>query len=55
MSIIPFYGASQPELFEIERQAMDRRGLVTAALNEHLPTTGPSLMSEPVPGSRRNS
>jgi len=35
--VIPFYGADEPELFEIERQSMDRPGHVIAALNELLP------------------
>jgi SAM-dependent methyltransferase len=35
--IIPFYGAVEPELFAIERRAMDRPGRVIAALNRLLP------------------
>lgn len=42
MTVIPFYGAEQPELFAIERRAMDRDGLVIAALDRLLPT-GPVL------------
>ncbi len=37
MSVIPFYGAEHPELFAIERAAMDRPGLVIDRLNELLP------------------
>ena len=37
MSVIPFYGADDPELFAIERRAMDRDGLVIDALHELLP------------------
>lgn len=33
MSVIPFYGATDPGLFAIERAAMDRAGLVTTALD----------------------
>jgi SAM-dependent methyltransferase len=42
MPIIPFYGADEPELFAIERAAMDRPGHVIAALNRLLPD-GPIL------------
>jgi SAM-dependent methyltransferase len=38
VTVIPFYGAEQPELFAIERRAMDRDGLVIAALDRLLPT-----------------
>jgi len=37
MAVIPFYGADHPELFAIERAAMDRPGLVIERLNEVLP------------------
>jgi SAM-dependent methyltransferase len=37
VTVIPFYGADEPELFEIERRAMDRAGLVIAALDRLLP------------------
>ena len=37
MSIIPFYGAGDPAMFAIERRAMDRDGLVIAALDRALP------------------
>ena len=37
MGVIPFYGADEPELFAIERRAMDRDGLVIDALHELLP------------------
>ena len=40
MAILPFYGADEPELFEIERQSMDRKGKVLRALDHHLPVTG---------------
>ena len=36
--VIPFYGADDPALFAIEREAMDRPGKVIAALNDLLPT-----------------
>jgi SAM-dependent methyltransferase len=42
MPIIPFYGGDEPELFAIERAAMDRPGHVIAALNRLLPD-GPVL------------
>ncbi len=35
--VIPFYGAEEPALFEIERRAMDRDGVVIGWLHEHLP------------------
>ena len=35
--IIPFYGATQPDLFEIERRCMDRDGLLPNYLSENLP------------------
>lgn len=38
MPVIPFYGADDPELFAIERGAMDRPGKVIAVLNDILPT-----------------
>ncbi len=37
MAIIPFYGAERPDLFAIERKAMDRPGYVIDALSEALP------------------
>ena len=37
MTVIPFYGADEPELFGIERTAMDRDGLVIATLDGLLP------------------
>jgi SAM-dependent methyltransferase len=37
VTVIPFYGADDPEMFAIERAAMDRDGLVLAALDEILP------------------
>lgn len=38
--MIPFYGADDPELFRIERAAMDRAGLVVRALDRTLPVAG---------------
>ena len=40
MGIIPFYGAQDRRLFEIERAAMDRPGRVVAALDGLLPRGG---------------
>ncbi len=40
MEIIPFYGATDPELFSLERRAMDRAGLVATALERRLPVRG---------------
>jgi SAM-dependent methyltransferase len=37
VAVIPFYGADEPELFAIERRAMDRDGLVIDALHQLLP------------------
>ncbi|NQV04918.1 class I SAM-dependent methyltransferase, partial [bacterium] len=37
MPVIPFYGADHPELFAIERRAMDRPGRVISALDDMLP------------------
>ena len=37
MPVLPFYGSERPELFAIERAAMDRPGHVIAALDRHLP------------------
>jgi SAM-dependent methyltransferase len=37
VTVIPFYGADDPEMFAIERAAMDRDGLVLRALDELLP------------------
>jgi SAM-dependent methyltransferase len=38
MAVIPFYGADDPDLFAIERSAMDRRGRVVACLDSVLPS-----------------
>ncbi len=35
--VIPFYGADDPRMFEIERRCMDRDGLVIQRLNDLLP------------------
>lgn len=40
MGVIPFYGAQDRRLFDIERAAMDRPGRVVAALDELLPRNG---------------
>lgn len=40
MAVIPFYGAERPELFAIERRAMDRPGRVIGALDALLPAGG---------------
>lgn len=40
MPLIPFYGAQHPDLFALERAAMDRPGKVIAALDRHLPRHG---------------
>lgn len=40
MGVIPFYGAQDRRLFEIERAAMDRPGRVIATLDELLPRNG---------------
>lgn len=37
MGVVPFYGASEPELFAIERAAMDRPQRVVASLDDALP------------------
>lgn len=37
MAVIPFYGAAEPEIFAIERAAMDRAGRVIDRLDELLP------------------
>ena len=37
MAVIPFYGSDRPDLFAIERAAMDRPGRVIAELNRRLP------------------
>jgi SAM-dependent methyltransferase len=37
LAVIPFYGADDPAMFAIERRAMDRDGLVLAALDQILP------------------
>ena len=41
MSVIPFYGAEDHDLFAIEREAMDRPGKVIDALRRRLPERGP--------------
>ncbi|MDK1017416.1 MAG: hypothetical protein QGD95_07980 [Actinomycetota bacterium] len=38
--VIPFYGVDNREMFEIEREAMDRPGKVVEALNAILPDEG---------------
>ncbi len=43
MNIIPFYGTTHPDLFAIERAAMDRQGRVVSALDELLPEDGTVL------------
>lgn len=43
MSILPFYGAAEPELFAIERTAMDRDGVVVRRLDDLLPSSGTVL------------
>lgn len=40
MGVIPFYGAQDRRLFDIERAAMDRAGRVIAALDALLPRNG---------------
>ena len=40
MAVIPFYGSTRPDLFAIERKAMDRQGRVIAALDSILPDRG---------------
>lgn len=40
MAVIRFYGAEQPDIFAIERRAMDRSGLVIDALDFRLPRNG---------------
>jgi SAM-dependent methyltransferase len=37
VGVIPFYGAERPDLFAVERAAMDRPGRVVAALDRLLP------------------
>jgi len=37
MAVLPFYGSDHPDLFAIERAAMDRDGLVIERLDELLP------------------
>jgi SAM-dependent methyltransferase len=37
MAVLPFYGSDHPDLFAIERAAMDRDGLVIDRLDEVLP------------------
>lgn len=41
--VIPFYGATNRSLFEIERRAMDRPGHVLQALDSRLPAVGTVL------------
>lgn len=41
--VIPFYGATDPELFAIERASMDRAGKVIRFLDETLPKSGLAL------------
>lgn len=43
MGIIPFYGAHDRAMFEIERRTMDRPGLVIKALDRRLPRAGTVL------------
>jgi SAM-dependent methyltransferase len=38
VTVIPFYGADDPDMFAVERRAMDRDGLVVAALDVALPS-----------------
>jgi SAM-dependent methyltransferase len=40
VAVIPFYGVDRPDMFVIERQAMDAAGLVTDALSARLPDPG---------------
>lgn len=40
MAVIPFYGTDEPELFAIERRAMDRPGRVIDRLDQLLGATG---------------
>lgn len=61
MSVIPFYGAEHPELFAIERAAMDRPGLVIDRLNDLLPSgtvldigAGDGFTAERLQSSDRN-
>ncbi|MCH7670075.1 MAG: hypothetical protein IIC71_12890 [Acidobacteria bacterium] len=46
MAVIPFYGAEQPDIFAIERRAMDRSGLVIDALDVRLPRNGCLLLMD---------
>ena len=41
--LIPFYGATDPDLFAIERASMDRAGKVIRFLDETLPQSGLAL------------
>ena len=43
MAVIPFYGADDRAMFEIERRSMDRPGRVIAALDRRLPEAGTVL------------
>ena len=40
MTVIPFYGSKRPDMFAIEREAMDRPGHVLKVLDELLPQCG---------------
>lgn len=40
VTVLPFYGTRRPDLFAIERAAMDRAGLVVDALDRLLPRDG---------------
>lgn len=57
MPVIPFYGTDHPELFAIERAAMDRPGLVIDRLNHFVPhgtvPTRPGRTSSPATGIQR--
>ncbi|HVF11584.1 MAG TPA: class I SAM-dependent methyltransferase [Actinomycetota bacterium] len=43
MGVIPFYGTERPDLFRIEREAMDRAGKVIDRLDALLPRLGATL------------
>lgn len=62
MTVIPLYGATQPEMFAIERRAMDRPGKVTEVLAEALPTgrvldvgAGDEFMAEALQSPQRRA
>jgi hypothetical protein len=40
MPVIPFYGSERPELFAIERRAVDRPGHLVTELHRLLPRSG---------------